>query len=33
MKAYIRQDMNEHRDLADSIQDLILLFDKDKGRS
>ncbi|MCX7792881.1 MAG: flagellum-specific ATP synthase FliI, partial [Thermodesulfovibrionales bacterium] len=31
MRAYIRQDMNEHRDLSDSIQDLILLFDK--GRS
>lgn len=28
MKAYIRQNMNEHRDLADSIQDLIFLFDK-----
>ncbi len=31
MRSYIRQDMNEQRDLADSIQDLILLFDR--GRS
>lgn len=31
MKAYIRQDMSEKRDLADSIQDLMLIFDK--GRS
>ncbi len=27
LKAYIRQDMNDRRDLSDSIQDLILLFE------
>jgi flagellum-specific ATP synthase len=31
LRSYIRQDMDERRDLSDSIQDLILLFERSKG--
>jgi flagellum-specific ATP synthase len=31
LRSYIRQGMDERRDLSDSIQDLILLFERSKG--